>query len=194
MAPVGEGRIALASRTLANADAAALACRRAGVSYAVACALMEKESGGRNIYGHDVGGALSTASGPVTVAGVTYPKGADIPVGRLNFGVFLLMIGAGARSNGVGPCQITYAGDLPDGRTGGYFRQMLDDEGLDPADPVDNVVKGLTTLGRLHDQYGSWATAGAVYNGGSHPSDRAVAYGIDLARRINAWRDRFAGL
>jgi hypothetical protein len=163
------------------------AARRVGIPFRVACALYEKESGGRNIYGHDEGGALSTNGRMVTVSGVTYGVGANIPVTPQNFGVFLLKIGAGAKSNGVGPSQITYAADLPDGRTGGYFRQMMDDENLDPADPEDNMVKGLSILwGHWMAQRKprSWVVAGRAYNG-------RLSYGVDLAAKIVKWRLRF---
>lgn len=161
-----------------------------GVSYHLALALIEGESEGRNIYGPDAGGALSTRTGPVTVAGLTYAKGARVPVTPATAGVFLLMIGAGHTSNGVGPAQITYAGDLPDGRSGGYFRQMLE-RGLLPWDPTDNCQFGLELLKGNLDRWGDVASAGAHYNGGTHPTTSAVAYGHALAVRDATWLQRF---
>jgi hypothetical protein len=151
----------------------------------VALALFEKETHGRNIYGHDVNGALSTHDGPVTLQGKTYPKGSNIPVTPSSAGIFLLMIGAGAHSNGMGPAQITYAGDLPDGRTGGYFRQMLE-RGLRPWVVLDNMTFGLERLRAAYDSHGrSWQAAGTAYNG-------KASYGKDLAKKITTWSRRLA--
>lgn len=185
-----EQMILVASRTLDNADVAYRAARRAGLGYATALALIEKESGGRNIYGHDAGGALSTSAGSVTVCGRTYPRGSDIEVTPANAAVFLMKVAAGERSNGMGPCQITYAGRLPDGRVGGYFRQMIEGNLL-PWEPFDNMTFGFGLLKANYNRHGTWAMAGAVYNGGGTPNASALAYGRDLADRRHQWRAVF---
>jgi len=168
---------------LSNVPQIWAAARKAGVPFPVACALFQKESGGRNIYGHDKGGALSTNGRSVTVQGKTYKPGSTIPVTPANAGIFLLIIGTGALSNGMGPSQITYARDLPDGRTGGYFRQMLE-EGLLPWDAEDNMFFGLRILKGHYNANGhSWMKAGASYNGRDE-------YGRDLAAKIEDWTDR----
>jgi hypothetical protein len=177
---------------LHNVSAIADASVDSGMSFHLACALLDGESDGWNIYGHDVGGALSTRSHHVTVAGHTYAQGTDIPVTPENAAVFLLMIGAGHKSNGMGPCQITYAADLPDGRSGGYFRQMSDDYGLVPWDVTDNMVFGFSRLFMpLLVKHGSVAAAGAHYNGGTHPNASALDYGARLAARDVLWQRRF---
>lgn len=169
MAAVPTWKIAKAeSRGLANVDHIAVACREAGVPFYVACALFTKESGGRNVYGHDAGGALSGFPNNVT---------------RDNFLVFRwLVIEKGALSNGVGPSQITYAGSLKNGRRdGGYFREM-ESQGLDPWDVHDNMLKGLMILKGHYLRSGkSWRAAGTAYNG-------RTEYGIDLEKRIADWK------
>lgn len=167
---VTKTRVAAAARFISNADVAAKACRVAGLPFFVACALLEKESKGRNVYGHDAGGALA---------------GFELPVNKGNFEVFRwLVIEQGQTANGVGPCQITYAGSRrKDGtRDGGYFRQM-EERGLDAWDPYDNMLFGFGLLAGHYEAKGSWEAAGTAYNGAS-------AYGKDLAARIKVWKDR----
>lgn len=173
--PVSAARIKIASEFgLENVDAAARACRKAGLPFAVACALLEQESGGRNVYGHDVGGALAG-----------YPRA----VNRDNFAVFRWMVlDRGMTANGVGPCQITYAGTRRANgtRDGGYFRQM-DEQGLRPWVAEDNMQFGFALL-RAHYESGpkSWAAAGTRYNG-------SPSYGADLAAKVAAWKLRLRG-
>ena len=120
--PVTPARIAEAAKTLEHAAEAAIACRLEGLDYFVACALLEKESGGRNVYGSDRGGVLSG-----------YPGEAD----ESNYRVFRwLLAKPGAVSNGVGPTQITFPG---------YFTAM-ESEGLKPWDPTDNCRMGFRLL------------------------------------------------
>jgi endonuclease/exonuclease/phosphatase (EEP) superfamily protein YafD len=153
---------------LVNVEAIETAAEQAGLPFAVACALMEKESGGRNVYGHDAGGAG--------------PHGSLVT--EANFKAFLKAVLAGATSNGVGPAQITYAGARrADGtRDGGFFTAMKD-RGLRPWVPVDNMRFGFELLAGYHAQTGSWVTAGERYNG-------ARSYGEDLAKKIGEWRKR----
>lgn len=164
--PVTKRRIEIASKHLANADVAAIACRKAGLPFFVACALLEKESGGRNVYGHDEGGALS---------------GFPHPVNAGNYQVFeWLVFDRGQASNGVGPCQITYKG----------FLSQMEEEGLKPWSPHDNMLFGFRLLKGYFDKHSSWATAGAIFNGGPSPNSKALAYGRDLKRRVDVWHDR----
>ncbi len=166
MRPVTPERIAIAHRHLANAPEAAEACRKAGLPFWAACALLSKESGGRNVYGHDVGGV----------------KPQDPPTAR-NFLSFLVKVMNGATSNGVGPCQITYAGSLKTGhRDGGYFRQMAE-QGLLPWVVEDNMLFGFRLLAAHHKAKGSWRAAGTAYNG-------KASYGADFVEQCNLWRER----
>lgn len=142
MAAVSQKRIDIATNFgLANADIIADVCRKAGVPYFVACALFEKESMGRNVYGHDKGGALS---------------GFPHTVNYQNWLVFRwLVLRQGQTSNGVGPSQITWPG---------FFTDM-ERKGLRPWVVHDNMLYGLQVLKGHHDHYRSWEKAGTAYNG-----------------------------
>ena len=158
--PVSPARIQIAADYgMMNVDYIALACREVGVPFFVACALFEKESKGGNVWGHDVGGTLS---------------GYEEPVTRGGYRVFRwLVIEKGGLSNGVGPSQITWKG---------YFTDM-EDKGLRPWDIHDNMVYGLTVLRDHYVRYGSWETAGRLYNG-------KLSYGQDLVVKIAEWKHR----
>ena len=156
---------------LANADVIVLAAYQVGVPLEIAAALIEKESRGRNIYGHDVGGIFSL------------PPGQNLEVTPANYEQFLRRVLAGEKSNGVGPAQITYPG---------YFRQYPD---YPFWDPLANIKFGLTILAdHLNGDYSneSVSAAGAHYNGGTNPDARALAYGADLATKTRTWRARLS--
>lgn len=173
--PVPAEKIAIArSYGLVNVSALATASRRAGVPFAVACALMSKESGGHNVYGHDRGGVFSTSDGPVVIAGVTYHRYTDIEVTALNYALFQWKVAAGARSNGVGPAQITWPGFFPD---------MLEQR-LKPWRVQDNMTYGLGLLALYKAKEGAtWEDAGTAYNGSRD-------YGVDFHRLCRIWRTR----
>jgi len=167
--PVAPWRVEAAKKAgIQNAELAARACRKAGLPFWVACALLEKESHGRNVFGHDSGGAG--------------PHGQ--PVTKERFQDFYRKVLAGATSNGVGPCQITWAGSLQNGkRDGGYFNQMIR-MGLDPWDPEENMVFGFALLRSHYNRLGdSWEKAGTAYNG-------SPDYGRDFLAKVKVWRDR----
>lgn len=134
---------------------------RVGLPFYIACALVEKESGGRNVYGHDVDGALS---------------GFPFPVNEENYRVFhWLVFDKGQKSNGVGPLQITFKGHFP----------VMEREGLDPWRVSDNLFYGFRLFrGYLTDAKGDIVAAGRRYNG-------ALSYGIDLADKAEVWHRRF---
>lgn len=179
-APVTSGRIKLASRSVENAEAIARACRKAGLSFFNAVALVERESGGKNIYGHDKGGVY------------TYPDGRDVPVTDRNFFAFLVRVMNGETSNGVGPLQITYAGEKRNGhRDGGYF-QMMAEQGLRPWVSEENMFFGFRIFAKLLEKHdGDVAKAGAEYNGGASPNADALRYGRELAAESAEWKRRF---
>ena len=169
---------------LVNADLIVQAASATGVPLAIAAAMIQKETGGKNIYGHDAGGVYSTLTGPVVVGGIVYEKGADIPVTSLNFVEFLRLVTAGAKSNGVGPAQLTYAG---------YFKQYPTYEFWDA---LANIKFGLTIIADYLDgdfSDASISSAGARYNGGTNPGSKALAYGADLLAQTKIWRARLAG-
>lgn len=165
--PVTQKRIDIAKKFgLVNVDDAAVACRKAGLPFYAACALLEKESGGKNEWGHDKGGVFSGYPGDVT------------PAGWAAFREFVF--DRGMQSNGVGPCQITSKGLLAE----------MDARHLKQYVVADNMLFG---FGKLADYYNAsnhdWAKAGTVYNHGSM-RDGITPYGTDLAAKVAAWRTR----
>jgi hypothetical protein len=155
-----------------------------GIPYRFACALFEKESGGRNAWGGDEGGVGSRFERPVT---------------REAFLLFLHEVTVqGRTSNGIGPSQITYAGTLrEDGtRSGGYF-MLMEQRGLRPWDPSDNIGFGLEILAanfiaasRTLPQRLAWRESFRAYNG---TGPKAEAYADDAMRRALIWADVFEG-
>lgn len=169
MDPVDPRRIAIAAKVLDNADIIATTCRLAGVPFTVACALFEKESLGRNVYGHDAGGALAGFPGEVNAG---------------NFEVFeWLVFTVGQTSNGVGPSQITYPG---------FFTDMKA-KNLRPYRVHENMLYGLQLLRQHRDASSSWAEAGTLYNAGNLKHG-VNEYGRDLEAKIAAWRSRWRGV
>lgn len=174
---------------LVNADLIVQSATATGIPLAIAAAMIQKESGGKNVYGHDGSaetgpGVFSTKYGPVVIGGTTYAQSSDIPVTQGNFAEFLRRVTAGGKSNGVGPAQLTYAG---------YFKQAPD---YPFWDALANIRFGLTILADyLDDDFSdsSISSAGAHYNGGTTPGSKALAYGADLLAQTKIWRARLAG-
>lgn len=176
--PLARVRIASEHGSITGPEVVALAATEATLPYAYALALVEKESyGGKNVWGGDDGGTF---------------EGCPLPVTKGAFEVFeWYVVEQGHKSNGVGPCQITYAGLVKDGkRDGGYFRQMQD-QGLRPWVPLDNMIFGFGLLKANKVKYGTWEKAGAHYNGGTKPDAFALRYGEDLVRRATVWQERW---
>lgn len=163
-APVSDRRIQIATdHGIHNADILAVAAREAGVPYNVACALMQKESGGLNLWGNDAGGMFNELP-------------ADITVTKGGYEVFeYYVVHLGHTSNGVGPCQITWRGFFEDMRA----------KGLKPWDVHDNMVYGLGLLA-LYRAKGdhTWEYVGEKYNG-------SKSYGISFAQFVAEWKARF---
>lgn len=167
---IPEAARAVARKTLANVDLAAEAAAQAGCPWWLLCAVLEKESRGQNIYGHDKGGALSD------------PDGKDIPVTEDNWATFRdLVLVQGKTSNGVGPMQITWRG---------FFTEM-EARGLKPWDPADNLRYGAELLAKYWNSAEGTTDArvrrvGRLYNG-------ADAYGDSLVPVAAAWRAKLDG-
>jgi hypothetical protein len=138
--------------------------RRAGLRLALACALLEKESGrGRNVFGHDP--TIFVGAGEVTRA-----KYAEYKRRRMGSGNRLMQ--------GVGPCQLTWweFQDTAD-REGGCWR------------PEVNMRVGFRHLAALISQHGE-ADGARRYNG-SGPA--AEAYSRDLLAKTRIWDAKLAG-
>lgn len=157
--------------------------REVGVPAHIALAFAQAESNGRMVYGHDVGGVHSTRDGAVTVDGIEWPKGSNIPVTDTSFRELERRVAAGEKSNGVGIMQITYRGFFPDARK----------KGFDLATAADNVRYGLTLIrGYLAaapegvdplTYAASRYNRGTVYSGPYHYTDRVNAYAAEWARK-----------
>lgn len=169
--PVPADRIQCAADYgIAHADEAAVACREVEMPYTAALALLEKESMGRNVWGHDEGGLFADLPWAMEVT-----KGA--------FEVFEWYVGRGHKSNGVGPCQITYPGYFP----------MARGQGLKLWQPLDNMRFGFGLIVALMTDGRPWAEIGTIYNAGSMRNG-VNSYGIDFAAKVRAWRERFEAL
>ena len=143
--------------------------REVGLGLAIACSMLEKESGGgRNVYGHDA------VRNPVKS-----PPGRLLEVTQENYEQYKRHRNAGLGAQGVGPTQLTYPPlqDRAD-EAGGCWK------------PEANLRVGFTHLRDLVRRNGI-ALGGAVYNGGPKPNATARAYGADLGRRVLIWRSRF---
>jgi hypothetical protein len=154
-----------ARKYLTNVDEAASAAKKTGLPFWLLCAVLDKESKGRNVYGHDKGGALSGYEGEVNEG---------------NWRVFWWLVSNGQTSNGVGPLQLTYKG---------FFTQMLERK-LKPWDVADNMLYGaqllrdyLTATPRTDSTEQRIKSVGRRYNG-------AESYGAALWKVAQVWFTR----
>lgn len=151
---------------LQNVDNAARVADETGNKFYHLCALLEKESMGRNVYGHDSDGALSG-----------FPK----PVNKGNFEVFYwLVFTKGQTSNGVGPMQLTFKG---------FFTDMIK-RGMMPYAAYDNITYGAKLWLSYYraardsglDRDAAIKKAGTRYNG-------STTYGERLLVIMDKWFD-----
>ena len=92
----------LAAGGLTNADLIVQAATATGIPLAILAAMVQKESGGQNIYGRDGKGTTSPG---------VYADDYPLQVTRENFTEFRRrVVDGGEKSNGVGPSQLTYKG------------------------------------------------------------------------------------
>lgn len=163
-----------------NVPAIAQASIATGLPFWLTLALIEQESGGLNVYGHDEGG-VNTVKGNLEVT----------PENFLMF--FNKVVLHGQKSNGVGPAQITYAGSVHPQtgmRNGGYFRLMFS-QGLKPWEPVDNITFGAQTFKVFWEAARrDVALAATRYNAGASATT-VNKYGLEVQQRGLRWRARF---
>lgn len=169
-------QVETARKYLTNVELIAAAAEQTKVPFWLLAAVVDKESKGANVFGHDVGGALSGYNGEVDES---------------NYRVFLWLVGDSQHdqddrpvklnSNGIGPLQLTYPG---------FFTDM-EAKGLKPWLASDNILYGA----RLLRQYLTEAprktmtteqrikAVGKRYNG-------SPLYGADLWRVAVLWFKR----
>ena len=139
--------------------------KRAGLPLELACALLEKESGGgRNVYGHDP--SIFSGAGAVTRENYARYKKQRIASGN-------------RKMQGVGPCQLTWweFQDQADAQ-GGCWR------------PRYNMRIGFLHLANLIKRYGE-SDGARRYNGSG---SAAEAYSLDLLTKARRWESIIGGL
>lgn len=154
---------------LINVEALAKACDSYRIPFYFACTILDKETDGRNIFGHDKGGAFS---GPSSV---------NIEVTEARFKEFKRLVlpnfpktTGGKTSNGVGPMQITWKGYFPDAEKQGFKLWI----------PADNIMFGVQILARnWRANGGSIYKTAKAYNGGA-------AYGTHAVLLAKTWKKR----
>ncbi len=152
--------IAAQAKGLINVVPLAEACDKYKFPFHLGCVILDKETDGKNIFGHDKGGAFSD------------PDGKDIEVTEGRYREFRRLIDSGMTSNGVGPMQITWKGYFP----------VMESQGLKPWVPADNIMFGISILSAsltrgleqgLTLEKAFWNTAKS-YNGNASYADDAV--------------------
>ncbi|MCG7422384.1 hypothetical protein MHY29_06030 [Micrococcus sp. ACRRV] len=162
--------VTVLSASLSHPEAIVAAAGRARVPVSVAADLAELESGGRNVFGNDVGGVFSSPGAP------------DVDVTPERVAELRRRVADGERSNGVGPAQITWP----------PLFDRADAEGLDLADPEDNMTLGLSLLrdsARGDFSAAGLERAGTLYNAGTLAGG-VTDYGRRLAAAAAAWERR----
>lgn len=163
------GQVALVGKYLQNADAIVRAAKATGLPLYVACALVEQESGGANVYGGDRGGYFAQTPRKL-VTKANYAQFYDAVVNKRK------------TSNGVGPTQITYW----------TFHRDAKSQGLNLWEPYDNCRFGFRLFkGQLAAQGGSLQKAGTIYNAGNLRNG-VNQYGRDIAGRAAKWKQRLS--
>lgn len=129
-------------------------------------AIIEEESGGRNIYGADP-----------TPNGALPPSLYDQPITRENFETFWRRVQEGYTSNGVGLPQLTYPGFIQNAnQRGGAWV------------PIHQCTEACAVLtGLLKAHSGNWQAAAATYNGAGPAAD---AYGMRVQALTAQWQAR----
>src|SRR5204862_7794581 len=141
--------------------------RRAGLPVALACAVLEKETGFRNVFGHDA------VRNPIKS-----PPGGLLAVTEHNYRQYLAHRRQGLGNQGVGPMQLTSPSlqDRAD-QLGGCWQ------------PGPNIRVGLEFLAGNIRRTG--LRAGVVAYNGSGPA--AQRYGDDVLARARQWAERLRG-
>jgi hypothetical protein len=132
----------------------------------VLCAVLEQESGFRNVYGHDP---------------VKFPQIKGGNVTRLNYLRYKQLRKLGFGMQGVGPGQLTWweYQDEAD-RSGGCWR------------PAPNIATTAWLLAQKRRQAGSWPHAFELYNAGKVGTPAGSAYSNRVQDRQRDWHRRLS--
>lgn len=144
----------------------ALEARTYDMPASVLTAVLEQESGFKNVYGHDP---------------VKWPQAKGGTVTRLNYARYKLLRKRGFGMQGVGPGQLTWweYQDEAD-RSGGCWR------------PAPNIATTAWLLASKRRQTGSWAEAFEVYNAGQTGTAQGSAYSHSVQKRQREWHRRLS--
>jgi hypothetical protein len=155
---------------LINVPALAAACDHYKFPFYLACTILDKETDGRNIFGHDRGGSMSGPSSiNIEVTEELYQqfKKETMPNWPKTTG--------GKTSNGVGPMQLTYKP---------FFPQMELDLHLKPWVVEDNMLFGVMLLNNTWKASNkSIYAVGKTYNGNR-------SYGLATVALAKKWKSR----
>lgn len=166
--PVEPALLRVATGRLANVAAIAQASRISGVPFWAACALADM--------GHFRGRNVFDPADRQAVRG--------LPVTEDRFQAYYSQVTRGVvRPVRLGPAGLWWAGPKrADGRrAGGHFLEM-EQVGLKPWKPVDNLQHALAILREAYNASGdSWEKAGARYGGNDQ-------YGAAYLEKVKAWR------
>ena len=140
--------------------------QRAGLDLDLACALVQQESGGRNIFGCDFGSEWTWS-----------PPFCHVPVTRERVQMLLEHVDDGGGSNGVGLTQLTSPA------------LILDAEEMGGAHlPRCQLRVGFRVLKDYLDRYSLRRAIGS-YNGGE--SNPIFTYADEVLKKRKEWRKRF---
>lgn len=176
--------VKIIGRYLQNPEAIVKASIRLDMPVNIVAALVERETGGRHIYGNDVGGVFGRPS-------KSTPPSYTKTVTEQNYREFMRRIRAGELSNGVGPLQITWK----------QYHYDAEAEGLKLWRAEDNIYFGAREFLRLiRANGGSIIKAGTLYRWGKLDGDPSgkyptgsSEYGVDVEWKSRVWAARIAG-
>ena len=146
--------------------------RRARLELALACALVQQESLGRNIFGHDWGDRLADR--------VPF---AHLPVTKARVQVLLRHVNSGGASNGVGLTQLTYPP---------FIRKAEEMGGAHI--PRNQCRVGFQLLASYVEKY-SYKEALGAYNAGEPNRQEGIenGYAKELSDKHQEWKERLSG-
>ena len=134
------------------------------IPVSVLCAVVEQESGFRNVFGHDP---------------VKWPQIRGGNVTKARYLRYKLLRKRGFGMQGVGPMQLTWWEHQDDADRSGGCHQ-----------PHANIATGALLLHELYRRWGSWARAFEAYNAGKPGTAAGAAYSARVQQRQRTWHER----